>query len=109
MFIIRGTNEQIQYAQQLIYERITGVQGSQPPSGFFSNAPGGSSEPQAAYAAAYGGAAPSYQQPQAQQWGYQPQPQQAWPQQQPDPSKGGAQPAAAADPNAAAWAAYYQS
>lgn len=25
MFIIRGTNEQIQYAQQLIYEKITGV------------------------------------------------------------------------------------
>ena len=25
MFVIRGTNEQIQYAQQLIYERITGV------------------------------------------------------------------------------------
>jgi far upstream element-binding protein len=25
MFIIKGTNEQIQYAQQLIYEKITGV------------------------------------------------------------------------------------
>ncbi len=25
MFVIRGTNEQIQYAQQLIYEKITGV------------------------------------------------------------------------------------
>jgi hypothetical protein len=25
MFIIRGSNEQIQYAQQLIYEKITGV------------------------------------------------------------------------------------
>jgi len=25
MFVIRGTSEQIQYAQQLIYEKITGV------------------------------------------------------------------------------------
>ena len=92
MFCIKGTNEQIQYAQQLIYEKITGVQGSQPPTGYFQNpneaAGGGGDYGQsqaAAMAAGYG--------------------QQAWANQYAqyaDPSK------TAADPNAAAWAAYYQ-
>lgn len=30
MFVIRGTHDQIQYAQQLIYEKITGVSTFQP-------------------------------------------------------------------------------
>lgn len=37
MFIIKGDQEQIQYAQQLIYEKITGIQGSQPPQGYFND------------------------------------------------------------------------
>lgn len=98
MFIIRGTTDQIQYAQQLIYEKITGVQGSQPPSGYFGN--------DMSPMQSYGGSASrgadtdtsSYQQ---QQWNMAYQ--QQWQQQAVDPKSG------AADPNnAAAWAAYYQ-
>lgn len=34
-FNLRGLPEQIQYAQQLIYEKITGIPGSVPPAGYF--------------------------------------------------------------------------
>jgi len=72
MFIIRGDQEQIQYAQQLIYEKITGVQGSQPPQGYF-NDPSQGSPMHSAYGgqgrgghSAYGG-----QQQHQQYMGYQ--------------------------------------
>ncbi|CAF1013984.1 unnamed protein product [Brachionus calyciflorus] len=82
MFTIKGTTEQIQYAQQLIYEKITGNVGGIPPSGFFG--PGALEMTETDYSQAVA----------SQAWaGYQ------WP-------------AAAGlkteDQNAAAWAAYYQ-
>lgn len=100
MFIIKGDQEQIQYAQQLIYEKITGVQGSQPPQGYF-NDPNQQSPMHGAYGSAGGrnGVAGGYGgQQQHQYMGYG-QGQQA-------AGQAGAQ---STDPNmSAAWAAYYQ-
>jgi len=109
MFVIKGTPEQVQYAQQLIYEKITGVQGSQPPSSFFSGESmspmhgygsggadgGGRSRSGGQSGAAQGAANAGYQQQQQQWGGYQQQG--AWPQ------------AADTKSNTDAWAAYYQS
>jgi len=92
MFVIRGTHDQIQYAQQLIYEKITGVIGSVPPSGYF----GADLSPVMSSYGRSDTATPNYQ----QQWNMAYQ--QQWQQAATDPK------AAAADPNAAAWAAYYQ-
>ncbi len=78
-FIIKGSDEQIEYAQQLIYEKITGVQGSQPPSGYFSDPSQAS-----AYGGGSGGGGAPAMQPAAAAWGQYP------------------------DQNQAAWAAYYQ-
>lgn len=92
MFIIRGDAEQIQYAQQLIYEKITGVQGSQPPQGYF-NDPNQGSPMQGGYGGGGGrnGSAAAYG-AQQQYMGYGQQ---------------AGQQAGQQDP-AAAWAAYYQ-
>jgi len=90
MFVIKGTNEQIQYAQQLIYEKITGIQGSQPPSGYFNT--NDMSPMHNAYGSSQGGQrsdTPNYSQQQQWAMGYQ---------------QGGQQ---GQDANAA-WAAYYQ-
>lgn len=98
MFIIKGTQEEIQYAQQLIYEKITGIQGSQPPHGYF-NDPNQMSPMQGGYGGGAGGqgrgGASSYGAQQQQQYmNYQ---------------QAGQPGAQATDPNmSAAWAAYYQ-
>lgn len=99
MFVIKGDQEQIQYAQQLIYEKITGVQGSQPPQGYFNDPNQGSQGGGGGYGGARGGSADPYGAGQQQyaMGGYQ----QGGQGQQP-----GGQ---SADPNmSAAWAAYYQ-
>jgi len=99
MFIIKGDQEQIQYAQQLIYEKITGVQGSQPPQGYF-NDPNQASPMHGVYGgAARSGGAGAYAGQQQQYMGYQQ-----------GGLQGGQQPGGqATDPNmSAAWAAYYQ-
>lgn len=94
MFIIKGDAEQIQYAQQLIYEKITGIQGSQPPQGYFSDP-----NQQSPMHGAYGGAAAgrngaSGYSAQQQYMGY-------------GQAQAGQQ--GQVDPNmSAAWAAYYQ-
>lgn len=93
MFIIKGDAEQIQYAQQLIYEKITGVQGSQPPQGYF-NDPNQASPMHGGYGSGgRNGSAAAYGAQQQQQYmGY-----------------GQGQQAGQQDPNvSAAWAAYYQ-
>lgn len=101
MFIIRGTSDQISYAQQLIYEKISGVQGSQPPSGFFG--PGTDMSPGQSYGGSSRNDSSSAYQQQQQQWNMAAY-QQSWQQPQVDPKTG-----QAADPNmSAAWAAYYQ-
>lgn len=100
MFIIRGTPEQIEYAQQLIYEKITG-DARPAPSGFFADPSGGGGA-----GGGYGGGRQGYGGGGGQQWNgghYQQQQHQ----QHGAPGAGGAQ--GAQDPNvAAAWSAYYQ-
>lgn len=82
MFTIKGTTEQIQYAQQLIYEKITGNVGGVPPAGFFG--PGALEMTATDYSQAVA----------SQAWaGYQ------WPT---------AADIKGEDQSAAAWAAYYQ-
>jgi far upstream element-binding protein len=100
MFCIKGTNEQIQFAQQLIYEKITGVQGSQPPTGYFQNPNdnnnNNSNSTAMTAAAVYGGSQQAWATQYGAQYGQQ------------DPSKAAATAAASQDPNvAAAWSAYY--
>lgn len=93
MFIIKGDAEQIQYAQQLIYEKITGVQGSQPPQGYFNDPNQASPMHGGGYGGSGGrnGSAAAYG-AQQQYMGY-----------------GQGQQAGQQDPNvSAAWAAYYQ-
>lgn len=90
MFIIKGSQEQIQYAQQLIYEKITGIQGSQPPHGYFSDPNAQMSPGHSAYGQRTG--TPGYGQQQQQYMAYQGQ--QGVQQGQVDQQ--------------AAWAAYYQ-
>lgn len=91
MFIIKGSQEQIQYAQQLIYEKITGIQGSQPPHGYFNDPNAQMSPGHSAYGQQTG--TPGYGQQQQQYMAYQ-QGQQGVQQGQADQQ--------------AAWAAYYQ-
>lgn len=90
MFIIKGSQEQIQYAQQLIYEKITGIQGSQPPHGYFNDPNAQMSPGHSAYGQRTG--TPGYGQQQQQYLAYQGQ--QGVQQGQADQQ--------------AAWAAYYQ-
>jgi len=87
MFVIRGTSDQIESAQKLIYEKITGNQGSQPPNGYFNDQMGGGN--MGGYDNGRNSDNSQYQnQQQQQQWNYQ-------------------QPGA--DPNnMQAWQAYYQ-
>jgi hypothetical protein len=37
MFFLKGSDDQVEYAKQLIYEKITGVPGSYPPPGYFED------------------------------------------------------------------------
>merc|ERR1712127_456388 len=89
IFIIRGSHDQVELAKRMISEKLglDSVMNSQGPMGAPpTQYPLGQSQNPAAYAAQGWSAAAAYQQ--------------QWPGQQNDPSK--------ADPNAAAWAAYYQ-